>query len=1537
MCVYAPGHDRHGRTRVKVPCPICWRLTPASGVCNGCVSETPRPEPGEPGGIPDPLADLEIVEVPHPEIDLGATRPERVEVGGGHEVHELTAGGLDGGEREGVLEERPADTSATGPVEGAHVVEPGAWVDLIGVEGVRVDGMVAGGGHDDISCGEVEAVGHALPGHGVEPEAGGGLADGLADPAPELAADPGREPEGSTGGHGELLADDGIADAVAHEGDHAELETREVEPGDLGAVGVGAGHELAPSGWVAGASESNELRGGHTDGAVGAGEAVALARPLESLEIPSGGDGVGVGHEPSIGPALPDVNDKKKLSREPAGALLSPRFGRAPGPGGRPPRVPSKARDVIPPISRPESRQNGGPPVEPIAPLSGANESGALQKITPQPEDRKSSGPAASVVDPQAAGGAPIRKLRFKSTNIDSAELEPGDVVLVTFAGGASYRYGNFTQAMLLEWGRAPSAGAWFHRTVKMFPKRHPMVRAVADTSGRTDTSPIVDVFAECPHTLLKSLNGGVCPVCQAIPLAPVGELALPSESSSVPAGSGYPFDSGLATHIGGEGGSSPSQSSTIRPSLVEPPPEAPSDEAHGSSDIRPLRTLTRAEATALLTKLTARRLTANFRDFVHEAWTTLEGNELEWNFHHDAFCMHAQIMIEEWHLAGLSPTKVGHQLEAWRKAGRPYVADLRAHWEGTCKRGKYKQRATDLAVNVGPISLKSRIFMVMFPAWVWTWLPSWSVFCASGTTSNVDRDSRDCRDLVSSSWYRDTFSIEWEIRDDQNRIEKWGTTAGALRESRGTDSDVVGIHVDCVTGETLVATEHGDIAVEDLVRMHPTPRVWSHNHATGERELAVVRATRRIENRPTVDVVMDSGHVLRCTDDHQIWTTDGYRSAKDCIGRTVSVMWGSEPARHQRATSVPGVYGDHAHVRDMYADVRPRGGRASQARAQGDQVRPVLLETLSASESRRPGYRAGLRDVRGRVQTAGVQGHATSLFASLCGGEPAAPGTQVRRSTVCTVQDHDGDPIGAKNVLLDAMQERGPLCSDVRDGECQLQRSEQALLRRVVGEPGAPDPRTRWVRVHDMRFGRDRSSTGGAPHRRGSAQQPAGESDHALRPVPRHTPQVGGARVLSVHPTIEGGRRATHEVYDLDVAGNNNFFASGVLVHNCHLLDDPDSSTKVWSDAARRNVMLFWHGLGNRLNDIRRPFRIIVQQNLHEEDLTTRTVLAGMPRLAIPVEFRPADRSKLYTAPYGWRDPRELEGELIHEARFPLDVIAAERLRLGTHGFEAQYNCNPRPIGGGLIKSAWFRFFRIEDPREEERTDPRPRPAGCMGSGGEFGTMAEHRAYVLRRKQGKRAHANELEWMSEGQIVQSLDLDWLTLSVDATFGSLKESASAVALCVFGGQKERRFVFDDQTEPRTFTDTKKAIAVLVRKWGPKRILIEKKANGAPVIEDLEIWLAEGKLIGPDGKPIHVVLEAIEVPGGKESRAAAMVPSIEAGLWYLLEGAHWLPAYVGELTTFPHAKRDDRVDATSQLATYYREPDVVNKWRAMGKK
>lgn len=391
----------------------------------------------------------------------------------------------------------------------------------------------------------------------------------------------------------------------------------------------------------------------------------------------------------------------------------------------------------------------------------------------------------------------------------------------------------------------------------------------------------------------------------------------------------------------------------------------------------------------------------------------------------------------------------------------------------------------------------------------------------------------------------------------------------------------------------------------------------------------------------------------------------------------------------------------------------------------------------------------------------------------------------------------------------------------------------------------------------------------------------------------------------------------------------------TGVHV-DCILLDDPDDAHSVHSEAKRREVQDKWtRAIKNRVKHGDRSIRIAIQQRVHADDWTSSQVNKGIwapddrkawAWVVMPLMFGKAPEQAPPMSPWLWTDPRRAANDNMQPGRFSLAFIADEIRDKGSEGFEAQYNQNPQSYDNGLIRRSHVQFFRIKD----EPISIRPRPMGC-------GLTPE----------GLVAPTLVLGKTSDG----GLDLDWMTVSIDASNGSEAVTASAVGILVVGGKGQQRFVFDDRTAVMGIDAMYEAIAACVGFWPVGRVLVELKAAGSSVIADLNKRIRESTLCDDAGAPKVVVVESVTpLPGdSKEGRAAAMRSAWEQGLVYVLEGAPWLYAkvigggrvvdegFVSEMTSFPRSKRNDRVDAMSQLMTYYRSKgDVHARWKALSK-
>jgi len=134
-------------------------------------------------------------------------------------------------------------------------------------------------------------------------------------------------------------------------------------------------------------------------------------------------------------------------------------------------------------------------------------------------------------------------------------------------------------------------------------------------------------------------------------------------------------------------------------------------------------------------------------------------------------------------------------------------------------------------------------------------------------------------------------------------------------------------------------------------------------------------------------------------------------------------------------------------------------------------------------------------------------------------------------------------------------------------------------------------------------------------------------------------------------------------------------------------------------------------------------------------------------------------------------------------------------------------------------------------------------------------------------------------------------------------------SSSYVVGQVWARSGADKYLIDQTRKRMNFTETLNAIRHMSALY-PKtrRKLIEDKANGAAVIDVLKREIPG--------------LIPVEPHGGKETRAAAMTPEVEAGNIYLPRNAPWLGDFIEEYAAFPNGANDDQVDAGSQAIADY---------------
>ena len=218
-------------------------------------------------------------------------------------------------------------------------------------------------------------------------------------------------------------------------------------------------------------------------------------------------------------------------------------------------------------------------------------------------------------------------------------------------------------------------------------------------------------------------------------------------------------------------------------------------------------------------------------------------------------------------------------------------------------------------------------------------------------------------------------------------------------------------------------------------------------------------------------------------------------------------------------------------------------------------------------------------------------------------------------------------------------------------------------------------------------------------------------------------------------------------------------------------------------------------------------------------------------------------------------------EGEALWPERFPLPELERIRTAIGARAWASLYQQRPAPAEGVIFKRGWWQFY------------------------------------------------SQPLTVASNHIVQS----W-----DTAFKKGTENDFSVCT-TWGVAGDGYYLLHLWRERVEFPELKRVLASLAEQWKPNAILVEDKASGQSLIQELKVSTA-------------LPITPVKVDSDKQTRAQAVTALIEAGKIFLPQSAPWVSDFVEEMACFPNGIHDDVVDATTQALNYLRvkplRPSIV---------
>src|SRR5258706_8017745 len=337
--------------------------------------------------------------------------------------------------------------------------------------------------------------------------------------------------------------------------------------------------------------------------------------------------------------------------------------------------------------------------------------------------------------------------------------------------------------------------------------------------------------------------------------------------------------------------------------------------------------------------------------------------------------------------------------------------------------------------------------------------------------------------------------------------------------------------------------------------------------------------------------------------------------------------------------------------------------------------------------------------------------------------------------------------------------------------------------------------------------------------------------------------------------------RQAVHDFSTTEKGFRLATSVGGVLTGrgaNYIVIDDAMRPDEALSQTQRQTVNTWYdHTLISRLNDKRDGCIILIMQRLHEDDLVGHVLhQTGWHVLKFPA-IAEEDETHIVQTPYGRKVFSRRQGEALHHDREPLEVLANIRGIQGEYNFAGQYQQTPAPLGGGMIKASWFKSYTDADvPSKFD------------------------------------------------MIFQSWDT-----------ANKPTELSDYSVCTSWGVKDKHlFLLHVYRKRIGFPELKRAVREQAEAFDAKTILVEDKASGTQLLQDL---ISEG---------MHSV-QRYEPGMEKIMRMHSVTSTIENGFVHLPDKAAWLAEYIHELATFPKGKFDDQVDSTSQALDWFKNTSM----------
>lgn len=671
------------------------------------------------------------------------------------------------------------------------------------------------------------------------------------------------------------------------------------------------------------------------------------------------------------------------------------------------------------------------------------------------------------------------------------------------------------------------------------------------------------------------------------------------------------------------------------------------------------------------------------------------------------------------------------------------------------------------LVLQAPPQHGKSEQVSRKLPPYLLGRFPDWRVGAFSYSDDLAGPMSLDVRRNIASDAHARLFPASATRKKyTVNRDGEFSAPGGeGAYIGRGIGSGATGRSLDCLVEGTLIDTNIGRIPIEKLQFAGSSCKVLSYRNGglTYER----IKAFASGKGLGIYRISSKRGRILEVTGNHRFYTSRGYVAANELTQSDV-----------------------------LLSAVR------SCTNTNGGGVQEIKSEILFARlRSKSESFRKALRELWNRGQSWPIWKILREMFGcceiNSVSSDKVSPEGCHLPNVPKSLHFGESKKRGVFGILRENLRRSGTCIANDGRRESEVEERRDALATAATFGQSLPD-NTSWDSLAGSKYVRfmfrQIITLGGAPYRREPIKQRIVEFSDVVRSLPQRGSSADGWEIEE--DGVERIERIREEapVFDIQVEAACNFFANGILVHNCGIIDDPIKDAKEALSPTTKEAVWNWYQtvFKTRLSDL--SGQIIMATSWAEDDLSARVMKlhAGDGRLTVlkfPAINEPGE------AGY---NPELPKGALVPELHSMAQLLEF-KAEMSDYWWSALYQQSPKSLGGNVFKDVGLRYYL-----------PKDLPA---------------------------------------------KFDKVLASWDCTFKDT-DGTDFVVGQVWGKAGANSYLLAQVRARMSFTKTISEVVALRNAWPRIReVLIEDKANGPAVIDTLKASVSGIIPIEPDGSKL----------------------------------------------------------------------------------